>query len=374
MLFRRETAVLVVALLLSTSGCISLDRLAPPREEPALQTTDVPETDSDEEVAGGVTQVREYWPLDDDLRIPQFVGMNLDDAIDLANRLRLNVNDEDAWNERNIWNRSNWTVVWQNFAPGRPAGEKTYVDLRALKHDEITSEVTDTLAFDLHTDERMFTGTITGYERDGLVGISTVFVDAKPVQLDLISPLAPGCGSALKEGLDAAREALVGELPIGQRVLVVMSEKYADAGFIHVLEGRSVDPVVTPPEDSVNERLIRTGWWVPDSLSMEGGIGLDSYGESTVAFELYSPRSSITSQAVDYVRYIAQAGDEAVRKYIGTVGDCRRAAEADRDAYIDSWREAERERLAREAELERLVESGHYNCRDGDGDGICYER
>lgn len=320
------------------------------------------------------SSVREYWPMTGEVRVPLFVGMNLEEAREAAKRLRLTLREEDERNERGIWMASNWTVVWQDIAPGSSEREGAWVEVRVLKNDEVTDEVTKTLAYDLHNEERMFTGVITGYEREGTIDVSTVLVDAAPVTLDLVQPLAPACGAPLKDGYDAARAELERELPIGQRVLVVMSERGKSDGFVHVLGDSGAEPAVARPADSVNERLVRTGWWVPDSVQMEGGIGVSGYGSETVAFLPYTPRYPAESQAVDYVGHIARAGDEAVAQYVGTVGDCRRAAEADADAYVASWQQSEREREKSIAEMERRISSNYYFCRDGDGDGICYER
>ena len=298
--------------------------------------------------------------------------MNLADAQKEANRLRLTLRYEDDRNERAVWAPSNWTVVQQDIAPATDAREGSWVEVRVLKHDEVTDEVTETRAYDLHLGERTFTGTITGYERDMTLDVSTVLVDAAPVSLDLISPLAPGCGSPLTDGLASAAGELEKQLPIGQRVLVVMSRPGEPDGFIHVL-GSEDEPESPPPADSVNERLVRTGWWVPDAAQMEGGVGLEAWGSDPVAFTPYAPRYPVESQAVAYVAQIASAGDEAVAGYVGTIGDCRRIAETDADAYADRWKEAERERQQAITEMEERIRSGYYYCRDGDGDGVCYE-
>lgn len=317
-------------------------------------------------------EMREYWPLSGDLRMPQLVGMNLADALDEAKQLRLTLRYEDDHNDRAVFMPSNWTVVSQDIAPATDSREGDWVEVRVLKHDEVTDEVTEALAYDLHRGERSFTGTITGYERDMTFDVSTVLVDAAPVSLDLISPLAPLCGSPLKDGLTAAAAELEKQLPIGQRVLVVMSRAGESHGFIHVL-GPADETETSPPADSVNERLIRTGWWVPDASQMEGGVGVEGWGSEVVAFTPYAPRYPAESQAVVYVPFIAQAGDQAVANYVGTIGDCRRAAEADANAYVARWQEAEREREKAIAEMEERIRSGYYLCRDGDGDGVCYE-
>lgn len=348
----------------TTASHTATESMQPPPTQSSANVEDEAEREHEE--------FREYWPIARDLRMPQFVGMNLADALDEAKHLRLTLRYEDDRNERAVFMASNWTVVSQDIAPATDSQEGTWVEVRVLKHDEIKDEITKTLAYDLHLGERSFTGTITGYERDMTLDVSTVLVDAAPVSLDLISPLAPVCGSPLKDGLTAAAAELEKQLPVGERVLVVMSRPGESDGFIHVL-GPDDAPETDPPADSVNERLIHTGWWVPDAAQMEGGVGVEGYGNEAVAFTPYAPRFPAESQAVVYVPYIAQAGDQAVANYVGTIGDCRRAAEADADAYVARWREAEREREKAIAEMEARIRSGYYLCRDGDGDGVCYE-
>lgn len=350
-----------------SAGEAATENSQPSPEVPSPNSESKPDKDEPE-----TEEIREYWPISGDLRMPQFVGMNLADALDEAKHLRLTLRYEDERNDRNVFMPTNWTVVSQDIAPATDSREGDRVEVRVLKHDEVTDEVTEALAYDLHLGERSFTGTITGYERDMTLDVSTVLVDAAPVSLDLISPLAPLCGSPLKDGLTAAAAELEKQLPIGQRVLVVMSRAGESHGFIHVL-GPNDETGTAPPADSVNERLIRTGWWVPDASQMEGGVGVEGWGSEVVAFTPYAPRYPAESQAVVYVPFIAQAGDQAVANYVGTIGDCRRAAEADANAYVARWQEAEREREKAIAEMEERIRSGFYLCRDGDGDGVCYE-
>lgn len=367
------TSIAISAALVNYTPTAGANLAAPPttpaQEAPAAETVE-PESASAAEPA----VIREYWPMTADVRIPQFVGMNLADAREKAHRMRLHLREKDDRNERGVWMASNWTVVWQDTAPGSDEREGSYIEVRVLKHDEVGSRVADAFGNDAHHDERMFTGRITGYGREIAMEVRTVMVDAAPVELDLVQPLAPNCGSPLELGYDAPLAELKKQLPIGQRVLVVMSERHHTEGFIHVLSETSNDPTVAPPADSVNERLVRTGWWVPDPMDVKGGVGVTGTGNDAVAYEPYVPRSGTESQAAAYVPHIVTAGNEAVNNYIGTVGDCRRTAEADRDAYVASWHESQREWERLRIESERRANSQQYYCRDGDGDGVCYER
>lgn len=314
--------------------------------------------------------IREHWPLAQEVRVPQFVGMNLEDARKEADRLGLNLRTTDERDNRQIWFAPNWTVVWQEDVPGSDERDGKWIELLVLKHDEVDNEaLTATLAEDFHHDEKMFTGRITGFALNE-DGFPAVLVDSALVTLDLVQPLTPSCEG---DEYSAAQKKLEEQLPVGQRVLVVMSDKYELNGFIHVLSETSNDPAVAPPADSVNEILVSTGWWVPDSMA--GGVGVTGYGPETLAFEAYEPLSyPAESPRVVYAPRIADAGNEATAAYTGTVGECLRAAETERDADVASWEKFQRESEQRIAEAElRLRENRYTYCRDGDGDGVCNE-
>nr|WP_308471165.1 MULTISPECIES: NINE protein [unclassified Rathayibacter] len=312
----------------------------------------------------------EYWPQEGEVRVPMFVGMRLSEAEKLANRLRLEINAEDKLNERSIWRKSNWTVVSQDISPGTSKSEGTIVSVRALKNDEAASDVQEMLAADLHAEERIFSGKITGRPEAG--DLSTLRVDGATVTLDLIEPVAQAC-QPTQNGVEQARQEMEMALPIGQEVLVVMSEPHRTEGFIHRLDGGNGAASVAPPGGSINEELVRTGWWRPSASSMEGGVGKNGVGDDTVAYIDYAPRASIADGARPYARLIAQAGNSVAANYIGTVGECRRALEIEVAQEIDAWREREAEFDRRAAEAEEERENNYRYCRDGDGDGFCNE-
>jgi hypothetical protein len=317
--------------------------------------------------------IREYWPLRHDLRVPQFIGMNLADAREEAERVGVHLKDEDDRDNRIVWVASNWTVVAQDTPAGSDERGGTYVRVRVLKNDEVDQALIAADDVDVHRDQRVFSGRVTGYPRDAGRSTSAVSVDGVGLSLDMVSPLAPGCGSPVDGGLGAATAELEKNLPIGQRVLVVMSEQGQDEAFLHVLSDTSNDPAVAPPGDSVNERLVRSGWWVPAGGAIDGGVGVSGYADTAVALRPYELRGSDDTQAAAYAPLIAAAGNDAVTQYIGTVGECHRAAEAELEAERIRWAENERERDRIIAEAEWRANQPVY-CRDGDGDGICNER
>ncbi|MFS0853920.1 PASTA domain-containing protein [Microbacterium sp. 179-I 3D4 NHS] len=304
--------------------------------------------------------------------IPQFVGMTLPDAQKAGEDLGLRIYEDDASEEdRSVWIASNWVVVAQEKPPGTFAQEGDQVFLRILKHDEVTTEIADGRRNELlHTNERLFTGVVTGYREEDQQGPSTVYIDDRQVELDLVTPVAPLCADPSSTEIVEALGALKTTLRIGQRVLVVMSDPDTDDGFVHVLPDGANEPGVARPADSANEQLLRTGWWVPEGLS--GGPGLYGDYNAPASYEPYSYEASGNSVRDDYAPLLAAAAEETAANYVTGAGDCRRAAEAEAEEWrrraVDSAESVERFR--REQEQRRT--QGTY-CRDGDGDGICHE-
>ena len=225
-----------------------------------------------------------------------------------------------------------------------------------------------------------FIGTVTGYgvETQGYGGDdeSTVYVDKKRFDLDLIWPYSARCMERevlQDDAFSSARAVLKNTLPIGQRVLVVLSnfengEWVGDQnkGFIHILESGDT-PKIAPPADSVNERLVLTGYWVP----LERGIDFDAYNFSATYGKFNPDYLSQTQE--QYVPHILDAGNIARSNQTGAVPICSTLA---LDYQIDffykqvsAFRNDEEENR-----LWWIERNKARNCRDGDGDGICYER
>ncbi len=225
-----------------------------------------------------------------------------------------------------------------------------------------------------------FIGTVTGYgvETQGYGGDNenTVYVDNKRVDLDLIWPYSAGCMErelVQDKAFASARDALENTLPIGQRVLVVLSnfengEWVGDQnkGFIHILKDKD-NPEVAPPADSVNERLVLTGYWVPHGM----GIEFDAY---TFASTYGNFNADYLSQKQEeYLPYILEAGNKARTNQAGAIPICSTLAlDYEIDAFYKglSFSRDEEE----ETRLWWIERNKPVNCRDGDGDGICFER
>jgi len=228
--------------------------------------------------------------------------------------------------------------------------------------------------------EGQFIGVVTGYgvETQGFGGDdeSTVYVDEKRVDLDLIWPYSAGCMErelVQAKAFSSARDALEKTLPIGQRVLVIKSNFEngewvggQSEGFIHKLE-KGDSPKVTPPAGSVNELLVLTGYWVP----LDKGIDFDAY-DFNAKYSAFEP-DYLSATQESYVPYILEAGNKARENQSGATPICSTLA---LDYQIDFFYK-QVSAFRNDEEKNRLwwVERNKpRNCRDGDGDGICFER
>ena len=228
--------------------------------------------------------------------------------------------------------------------------------------------------------EDQFIGTVTGYgvQTQGWGGDNenTVYVDNKRVDLDLIWPYSAGCMErelVQDKAFASARDALEKTLPIGQRVLVVLSnfengEWVGDQskGFIHILENGDT-PEVAPPADSVNERLVLTGYWVPHGM----GIEFDAYTFTATYGDFNA--EYLSQKQEEYLPYILEAGNKARTNQSGATPICSTLAlDYEIDTFykqVSAFRDEEEE-----SRLWWIERNKPRNCRDGDGDGICFER
>jgi len=256
---------------------------------------------------------------------------------------------------------------------GSPMREGQAIDFTVMKTGESPDAVARYLADDPHIDESRFTGLVTGYGDEGDLGARTVMVDSAIVNLDLIAPIADGCGIELQAGLEQARLAKQDLLPVGAPVLVVRSEDHDDDGFVHLGEESANDPVHSLAADgSVNESLVRTGWWTPNTIDFDGGFVANR--SDGVAFVAFTPGPSLSAVQLQYAGPIAAAATTAVGAKQTGLGMCRALAESDASAWLKTLAESEERTRQWTLEYEKRVKEGYYSCRDGDGDGICHER
>ena len=337
--------LLTVAVAISATGCLSH------REDADPQHLAVPD--------GGV---REYVPVADGYeRTPLFIGMTYGQALSAAGKIDFSVYAEDAADEDRNPHYDSWTVVSQEPSPGEST--RGGARLKVLPNTDAGPLVTAALAFDPHLEEERFTGVVAGYGENGL-NQRTVVVDRAEIQLDMVAPISGACDAGVL-GVESqrAKERVV---PIGANVLVVMSEEGEDRGFLHPWPEE-----VEPPAASINEMLVRSGWWQPDGSAFDGGFEVNHPEVASVPYTVGTGPS--TGAELIYAPLIAAAGSEGnpvpsgwVRGLPGHCGcrcrELRRIQGGIRQAHR-GW----------EAKYQRRVEAGYYTCRDGDGDGFCNE-
>jgi hypothetical protein len=174
-----------------------------------------------------------------------------------------------------------------------------------------------------------------------------------------------GCYDPEGSYRDAALAAKADLLPIGTRVLVVRAEDRGHAAFVHLLPAGSNTPDPPPPGASANELLVASGHWEPS------GFQIADEDEATGVYGIQYPDSLSPVQA-EYAPLIIAAGNTAKSARTAGYGSCVAELEKE-EAEQRAWLE-EAERQAEEDDRRRRTSGGGGGyCRDGDGDGICYE-
>lgn len=231
------------------------------------------------------------------------------------------------------------------------------------------------------TIESSFIGEVTGYETFpegyGWYDQTIIYVSNEKIKLDLIWPYSAGCMERevmQDKAFKSARDALEKVLPIGTNVLVIKSnfengEWVGDSmdAFVHKIDGELKIPKLTPPLDSVNEQLVLTGYWVP----LEKGFESPAYS-FTATYGEFNPEylSEIQKQ---YAPLILSAGNKARFEQVGATPIClTMALNYAIDAFYGgiSFSRGDEE----ENRLWWIKRNKSRSCRDGDGDGVCYER
>jgi hypothetical protein len=212
-----------------------------------------------------------------------------------------------------------------------------------------------------HFDETTFVGTVTELDP---YDVNQVTVDQADVSLDLIYVI-DACYDPAGSYREAALAAKVDLLPIGTRVLVVRAEDGGDAAFVHLLPAGSNTPDPPAPAASANELLVASGHWEPS------GFQIADEDDPTGVYGIQHPDWLSPVQA-EYAPLIIAAGNSAKSARIASHGRCVAELEKE-EAERRAWLE-EAERQAEEDDRRRRTSGGGGGyCRDGDGDGICYE-
>ena len=205
-------------------------------------------------------------------------------------------------------------------------------------------------------------------------------------KLAMVMPFDPAsCGAADPDALRKAREALEDALPIGSRVLAVPAGISAlnKERFFHRLSGPGNVPEPLPPAGSVSEELVATGTWVPDSQHYFDDRPFDVesvsiYGPDfkaptpITAYDLSAPYFEDGDYAREYSDRILSAANTALNTtLIGQACQDSYTAFVKREVKESKEQDRETEAWLKKMEEDRKRGGG---CRDGDGDGICYER
>jgi hypothetical protein len=228
-------------------------------------------------------------------------------------------------------------------------------------------------------------GVVTGYT--DVYGDPGIVLDGgTDVALDLITPMSPYDCDGFSGSEAKAVKAMKSLLPIGQRVVVVWSDTpgpllgdYVQGlGFVHLLQPSTDTPTPAPPLKSINEELVGSGYW---TLAHDS---IDTPGEFSRLKFVYSKTWNITPVEEQYVPLLIKAANKARTVRAGHNMTCigpfatpaKKAAyaAAQQRALEKEWRRrlaADQRRQA--AEQRRQQNSPDAYCRDGDGDGICFE-
>jgi len=368
-LFAGASSLAAVALLV---GCAQLSVRTDPPETAAPSSAEPVASTSSATPEPEPAEVREFWePQDWLIQMPKLIGLTPDEAEIVAEDLGFELVFRDLDGDRPwIVVSDNWVVVAQDEAPeGTNLSANSIIDFTVMKKDDpradklIVANSTDPK----HALERRFTGYVTAYGAAGEGLPTTVMVDEAVVEIDLIQPVPDGCSSSA--GYAGALQAKERTIPIGTRVLVERAELRGGDAYLHLVDGGV--PAAGETAGSVNELLVRSGWWTPES-AFQGGLG-SMYDKAV--FVGFEPATYWSHTRLAYAQAIAVAGNEVTPHIIeGGIAECRRIAETDQAEYAVVEAERKREFDRWYAEYERRVASGYYSCRDGDGDGVCYER
>jgi hypothetical protein len=302
---------------------------------------------------------------------PNFVGMKLSEVQDIADKTDMYISTEDASDEdRSVFSSGNWEVLKQNRIAGRPMNANSM----NLTIQKIGENFGSTKSLDGHHGEMQFYGTITGHTGEssswfGPSKINFVQVDGAMVALDMIGPYTYGCLDA--GSVAAAEKEKRDVLPIGTKVRVVRTDaENPELAAIHFAEN---DDLLNPFKNSVNQKLVEGGYWIP--------IQSTNYGEVSYSSKLKYKIDDIYTTYLQkrYLKLLVQAATVTRSARVGGQKTCvAMALKYEKDQRIAAViRKRDEARWAREAERQRRIWADAHSCaggaRDGDGDGICNE-
>lgn len=302
--------------------------------------------------------------------VPQVVGMQADKAQKTLEDAGFLVELVAA--EGSVWMASNWSVSSQNLRSGKDSDTAVLAVMKTEEWLELKAEA------DKHTDEETFEGIVTGHlapEDDyGTACDDTlcVRVDDATVNLSLIGLFGASCYEfAPAEEEAKAVAAKVDLLPVGTRVRVVRTEPGDNyEGFIHILP--EAEPLVAGPEGSVNQQLVEGGYWMPKPYSVFNDGAVRWAHEALFRVK---DGAILTPVESTYAPLIVEAGNLSRVGGIGGQAICveQLAQKAIHDAELEKLLEESNRRTELWHQEWLRNHPNGVQCRDGDGDGRCYE-
>ena len=205
--------------------------------------------------------------------------------------------------------------------------------------------------------------------------------ESDSIKLAMVMPYDPKtCGAVDRYAHARALKELKLRLPIGKKVLVIRTELSADYGFFHEIDAHTQQPNPIPPIESINEDLVSTGTWVPDSDAQSIDRPYDVNDVSISEPDFASPKPVIKYDVHSnwysgedfeeaYYSRIMRAANKAL-KYTATGRECQIRYRKYVRVVVAAAIKAQRKQ---EAEIKKQEQNSFVYCRDGDGDGICFE-
>lgn len=302
--------------------------------------------------------------------LPNFRGMSLDNAIKKLESMGLRDYSDDASPEdRSIYLASNWIVVEQGDPSGSLVEPGRTIVLRALKRGEdYQPEVVER---EIHWQETQWYGKVTANQKDREMfssNLGYIQIDGLDFDLDLIDVLDDSC--EIKNLDEIAVKEKLSLLPLGTEVRVVQTSH--DEIVLHIVQ---FDNLSKPLDNSVQELLVKTGYWVSADYRVDDPqLGFDSKGIFMLDEDPY-----IHGLEFKYLQILVAVTNEALKAKVGGLKNCHMTSvkyekeQARLQAEWDAW--------SREYERTHPWLFGGWGggscaggARDGDGDGICNER
>lgn len=318
--------------------------------------------------------------------VPIFVGFDAFDSYSLANELGFSVNpysldgeyiySYDVGYEKSLPGKS---ICYQSILPG--SNYKQYDEIKLVIDASCAGKIPTMLTGAYAASANLWTPALatgaTAFENETLEGWVVGFGDEYSPEsvtlltnygeirfaLGLIEPITNWCQDDTFPDQDPAvlaLEAVKATIPIDTPVRAVLGQvgRY-DATFMHRLDssGNLIDGI--EPLNSVNELLVKTGYWIPDAVGIdESEMKIDPLKRKW----FISKNNFLTASEILYAKLIVAAANNLRLDKSNPLGMCVAAEKVYWDKnYRDYY-----------ADLDSNTSSGGVNT--GGGGGGCYVR